>query len=123
MSIRFNAHYTSGLYIGFMNITKNHSNIQNFTKGNSATFQQRLEAQGWELRQHLNDTRFRLAGLTNCEVAFSVCEENGQEKEYRGKLEQVSETGSALFRLEGESQIFNANCLVFLAKTPERQAA
>lgn len=106
-----------------MNITVSNSNIQTFANGNSASLKQYLVAQGWEVRQHLNDTRFRIENLTNCEVAFSVCEEDGNEREYRGTLEQVSQAGSALFRLKGETEIFNANCLGFLAKTPELQAA
>lgn len=79
----------------------------------SSECQHRQDSNKWVHRSHMNDQRFRVSSLQGRKVVFSVIDDQGDLREYQGVVASSFRVGSALFRLEGEDQVFNSN---FFAK-------
>jgi hypothetical protein len=73
---------------------------------------------GWAVRRHFNDPDFRIQSLENRTVAFTMRNDNDGLQKYSGVLQAFSKAGSALFKLEGQETVFNANLAGFMAAAP-----
>lgn len=73
---------------------------------------------GWSVREHFNDPSFRVPALAERTVAFTVRNDNNEVLKYSGKLEVFSSKATALFRLAGVDEVFNANLIGFMAVQP-----
>lgn len=78
----------------------------------------RYRQAGWVVRNHASDPDFRIETLAEKTVVFSLRELGGEAVEFRGRLEPISRSGSALFRLAGADQVFNLNLCGFMAVEP-----
>lgn len=89
--------------------TESHEQILNriFAKG------------GWVVRRHVSDQNFRLPCLHGRTVAFTVRNNQGRLEEYSGTLNVFAKSASALFKLEGQEDVFNANMVGFMAVQPQ----
>jgi hypothetical protein len=79
----------------------------------------RFENEGWTIREHIGDLNFRVPQLNQRHVAFSSTDDNGELIQHEGRLQHIGSHISALFRLEGTEQVFNANMVGFMALKPE----